>query len=221
MYRCFNVMVLAGALSSCAEPDGGGTNERRLIDPLPTDFTDRMEFGLAGHPTPEGFVDFYIGEAAVEAIGRDGLLEVPTDQSWSMIRVPQDLIDRARAGEKVLVPLCDGTTGIVILHNTVDPNITPPEACVNSTMFAVWEQGRMMFEFLAGGEGIFGHVRVGLYPDGSIAVGATVEARPPSICPDNPSGSGAGGFIGAIPFAMPLGDEVPQELRDCRAPPEG
>lgn len=179
----------------------------------PEDLMQAATVAVVGEGTPEGFVDFYSGgEVRREYEATGGFVPGP-DKTWTMVRVPQSLVEMAEAsGQPVTVSICNPAYGISLVMNRAGAQYQARAGVTNCTPWVEKVDGRLTATLTSGMAGLRGRVQIGLdAPTGKPFVSAVVSGRLESAC------AGEGQSDAAMLLGAPLADESPDDpmLQDC------
>jgi hypothetical protein len=198
-------LMLGAALALCF---GCGDNK----EGLDVEDIGYSEFAL---DSPNGYVSFYIGKQVLEEVIRTGTFTPRPDVSYSMIRVPEGVVAKARSEAAQTLSVCDAASDVTIFVNRVASVYAadPPDS-TNCTPYVTRYDGRMTIEYESGSEGLYGFVQVGLLPNGYLFAGGRLADRIPSACADDPSHAESTIILGTLDGPA---DDV---LTNCSPPPE-
>lgn len=207
-------VLASGVIFGCGnesadEPPRG---QREIVELLGT-----SEIPVRTSETPEGFVDFFVGQQVLSEYEETGTFVPGPEKRYSRIRVPERMV-RAIEGSDgpVVYSLCDGSNGIELMHQAVGPNYVAPAQ--NETNCTPWVQkvdGRMTIRYRSGQPGVFGRVSVHRNANGTLGAGAMMVGQLPAdqeACPGDTSVGNSSMLIGTVAEESAIRDP---EVRSC------
>jgi hypothetical protein len=210
----FTLLLLAG--SACGQS---------VEETLSTESTGDGEKGLAARlgfsefPKSDGLghTSFYTGPQVLEEVNATGDFIPRSSVTYSMIRVPDSVVDSVtKPLDSRTLSLCETGSDVTLFHNVLGDNYKadPPDS-VNCTPWVTTYDGRMTIEYYSGQEGVYGYAQIGRLENGNLFASARMIGRMPSTCEGDESIGTAGMHLGVLGPPVPPDDEV---VQSCVAP---
>jgi hypothetical protein len=144
---------------------------------------ERLGFGEFPKNDQPGYTSFYIGAQVLEEVAATGDFDPRPGVTYSMIRVPQAVVDSVRHPlDSQTLSLCDGENHIDLFHNVLGAFEAEAPDSVNCTPWVQHYDGRLTVEYTSGQEGVYGFVQVGRLENGNLFASAHMNGLIPDVC---------------------------------------
>jgi len=194
-------------------------------DPAAPGFAGTQQYMLSA---ADGHVEFYLGSVVRDEVARTGRFVPGGEKSYSMIRVPRDMVpERAGAADPFTVSLCDTANDVTLFHRIVSEKAKEyapvPGQCPDPHMTVT--DTTVGWTYRSGDPGVYGFAQVRWTEDGNLVAGAAAPLRIPFPCDEHP-GYAEGGWLLGIPSAHdpmpedPILEQVGGQYRGCDPPRE-